>query len=63
MSVGADLRETREHAGLTERQAADTLGWPVLRVQALESEAWPVSEIELRLLGKLYGRPQLGREL
>jgi transcriptional regulator with XRE-family HTH domain len=50
-----ELRAAREKAGLTQRQAADTLEWSLSKLIRIETGTVSVSVTDLRALIQLYG--------
>jgi transcriptional regulator with XRE-family HTH domain len=51
------LREAREHAGLTQIDAARALGRPQSFIAKIEAGQRRVDVIELQDLAKVYGKP------
>jgi len=56
--VSADrIREAREYLGFSRDDVNSTLGWPVGRIEDIESGGCMVTGEELRKLSRLYRRP------
>lgn len=56
-TLAAKLRQAREEAGLTQRDAATALGIPQSTISELENGQRRLDMVELKVLAGLYGKP------